>query len=75
MQSVDFLPTLAAATGASLPDGVAMDGVDLLPALRKGEAMPPRDLFWHYPHWGNQGGAPGGALRAGPLEVGRALRP
>jgi len=66
VQSVDFLPTLAAATGASLPDGVAMDGVDLLPALRKGEAMPPRDLFWHYPHWGNQGGTPGGALRAGP---------
>ena len=66
MQSVDLLPTLAAATGAPLPSGVTMDGLDLLPSLRGGEALPRRDLFWHYPHWGNQGGAPGGALLSGP---------
>lgn len=66
VQSVDLLPTLAAATGVPLPEGVTMDGVNLLPALRDGEALPPRDLFWHYPHWGNQGGTPGGALRSGP---------
>ncbi len=66
VQSVDLLPTLAAATGAPLPAGVAMDGLDLLPALRGEEALAPRDLFWHYPHWGNQGGTPGGALRSGP---------
>ena len=65
VQSVDLLPTLAAATGVALPQGVTMDGVNLLPALRDGQALPPRDLL-HYPHWGNQGGTPGGALRSGP---------
>ena len=66
IQSVDFLPTLAAATGASLPKGVTMDGVELLTTLTGGAAPPPRGLYWHYPHWGNQGGTPGGALREGP---------
>jgi arylsulfatase A-like enzyme len=62
IQSVDFLPTLAAATGAKLPEGVTLDGVDILPLLVDGED-PERDaLFWHYPHHGNQGGFPGGAV-------------
>ena len=40
---IDVLPTLAAATGATLPDGVAIDGIDLLDAnaVRRDEA-----LFW-----------------------------
>ena len=29
----------------------------------------PRDLFWHYPHYGNQGGAPSGAIRSGDLKL------
>ena len=66
MQSIDFLPTLAAATGAALPGGVELDGVDLLPVLAGTAAPPARDLHWHYPHWGNQGGTPGGALLDGP---------
>ena len=66
VQSIDFLPTLAAATGAALPEGVELDGVDLLPLLAEGAEVPPRGLYWHYPHWGNQGGSPGGALREGP---------
>ena len=24
-----------------------------------------RNLFWHYPHWGNQGGSPGSVIRKG----------
>ena len=27
--------------------------------------MPEHPLFWHYPHYGNQGGTPGSALRCG----------
>ncbi|MDG1051481.1 MAG: N-acetylgalactosamine 6-sulfate sulfatase (GALNS), partial [Planctomycetota bacterium] len=45
---------------------VTMDGVELLTTLTGGAAPPPRGLYWHYPHWGNQGGTPGGALREGP---------
>jgi hypothetical protein len=27
--------------------------------------LPERALFWHYPHYGNQGGAPAAAIRRG----------
>ncbi len=26
-------------------------------------------LFWHYPHYSNQGGKPGGAIREGNLKL------
>ena len=45
---IDVTPTLAAAAGASLPDGVAIDGLNLLPAA-EGEAgisRPDDAIFW-----------------------------
>jgi arylsulfatase A-like enzyme len=61
VSTIDIFPTALAAAGGK-PAGV--DGKDLAPLLR-GEAFPARDLFWHYPHYGNQGGFPGGAIRSG----------
>src|SRR5690606_18469740 len=29
------------------------------------DALPPRALYWHYPHYSNQGGFPSGAIRLG----------
>ena len=29
----------------------------------------PRPIFWHYPHFGNQGGAPTGAVREGDWKL------
>ena len=70
MQSVDFLPTLLSATGVAAPENIELDGVDLLSVLRAPSEPAPADLaerslFWHYPHYGNQGGFPGGAVRRG----------
>jgi arylsulfatase A-like enzyme len=45
-----------------------VDGVSLVPVL-KGGVQPERPLFWHYPHYSNQGGAPGGAVRLGNLKL------
>jgi hypothetical protein len=45
-----------------------MGGVSLVPLL-KGGTRPDRPLFWHYPHYSNQGGAPGGAVRAGDFKL------
>jgi arylsulfatase A len=67
--SPDLLPTLIAASGGlpkvqgAQPAG-GSDGLSLLPLLA-GETLPQRPLFWHYPHYGNQGGAPGTAVRFG----------
>lgn len=66
VSSPDFLATLQAAAGAAAP--VRTDGLSLLPLLRGGE-LPARPLFWHYPHYGNQGGAPGGAVREGDWKL------
>lgn len=45
----DLYPTFLEAAGLPLMPKQHMDGVSLLPALR-GESMPEREFFWHYPH-------------------------
>lgn len=64
--SIDLFPTLAAVAGAEFDHEV--DGVDLTPMLAGGE-LPNRPLFWHYPHYSNQGGIPGGAIRIGDFKL------
>ena len=34
-----------------------------------GRTMPEHPLFWHYPHYGNQGGVPGSAVRLGRYKL------
>jgi arylsulfatase A-like enzyme len=58
----DFFPTVAALSGARVAHTI--DGVDLRGGLA-GHDLEARPLYWHYPHYGNQGGAPGGAVRRG----------
>lgn len=62
---VDVFTTALLCAGMTPPPG---DGVDLRPALR-GEALTRGPLFWHYPHYGNQGGAPGSAIRVGDWKL------
>lgn len=45
---IDWLPTLAAVAGVALPDDLALDGVNLLPALRGEAGLAPRPLFWQW---------------------------
>jgi arylsulfatase A-like enzyme len=68
VSSPDFFPTLLEATSASPAAGQTLDGLSLLP-LFKGGMLPERALFWHYPHYGNQGGAPGAAIRRGDWKL------
>lgn len=68
--STDFYPTLLAATGHDPLPEQHMDGVSFLSYLEKpGTAPSGRAMFWHYPHWGNQGGSPGTAVRAGKWKL------
>jgi arylsulfatase A-like enzyme len=62
--SNDYFPTLLDAAGQSPAADRPHDGVTLVPILR-GEGIASRPLFWHYPHYGNQGGMPGSAVREG----------
>jgi arylsulfatase A-like enzyme len=46
LTSLELLPTLLAATGAKAPDGVKLDGYDMLPVLRGEMKSPRREMFW-----------------------------
>ena len=68
VSSPDFYPTLLEATGLPLRPQQHIDGVSLLPLLR-GEVHERGPLFWHYPHYGNQGGTPGSSVRDGDYKL------
>ncbi len=60
----DFYPTILDLAGMDLIPEAHTDGVSLVPLL-KGRNIPPRPLYWHYPHYGNQGGDPASIIREG----------
>jgi arylsulfatase A-like enzyme len=62
----DWTPTLLGACGVPAPE--KLDGVSLVPLLEGGR-RPARSLFWHFPHYTNQGGRPGGAVRDGDWKL------
>lgn len=62
VNNIDWIPTLLELAGAPVPSG--LDGVSFAGGLTGG-AVPERTLFWHFPHYTNQGGRPSGAVREG----------
>jgi arylsulfatase A-like enzyme len=67
--STDFYPTLLQLAGLPAKPAQHLDGVSFAPLL-KGDAMQRgKPLFWHYPHYANQGGAPHGAIREGDWKL------
>ena len=70
MTSPDFYPTLLELCGLPLRPQQHCDGVSLAPVWLNPEADFDRGpIFWHYPHYGNQGGTPGSALADYPQQV------
>lgn len=68
--STDFYPTILDACGLAPLHEQHVDGVSLVPLLEGPDAKLDRPpLFWHYPHWGNQGGVPGSAVRDGDWKL------
>ena len=66
VSAADWTPTLLEACGVK-PAG-PLDGVSLVKLL-EGGSLPARPLFWHFPHYTNQGGRPGGAVREGDWKL------
>ena len=60
--NIDWLPTFLQLIGADAPQGI--DGVSFADGLTGNEFVQ-RPLFWHFPHYTNQGGRPSGAMRDG----------
>ncbi|MGE5194464.1 MAG: sulfatase [Deltaproteobacteria bacterium] len=62
--SIDLVPTIMEILNLA-PAPAPIDGMSLTPLLRQSGVLEERALFWHYPHYSNQGGRPGGAVRDG----------
>lgn len=67
--STDFYPTILEMAGLDLMPDQHCDGVSFF-GLFNGKTKLDRDaIFWHYPHYGNQGGTPGASVRCGDYKL------
>jgi len=63
--SPDFLPTIIDLANLRGINTKQMDGISLHNLLVKQKALKSRALFWHYPHYHNEGAVPYSAIRLG----------
>jgi arylsulfatase A-like enzyme len=71
MTSPDFYPTLLAAAGLDAMPDQHCDGENIMPLLtsQTDHGLDKRAIYWHYPHYGNQGGTPGSSVREGDWKL------
>jgi arylsulfatase A-like enzyme len=68
--STDFLSTILDMAGIADKTPEDVEGETLTPLLRSATAKLEREaIFWHYPHYGNQGGTPGSSVRMGDYKL------
>ena len=63
--SPDFYPTMLEMAGLDPVPVQHTDGVSILPLLKGVPDLEREAIYWHYPHYGNQGGTPGASIRMG----------
>ena len=67
--STDFYPTMLEIAGLPTRPEQHLDGVSLVPLLKGKKSLDRDAIFWHYPHYSNQGGFPGAAIRVGNYKL------
>ncbi len=67
--SADFFPTILHYANLNLLSNQHIDGISLRPLIEKGKKPKERALYWHYPHYGNQGGDPSSIIRKGDWKL------
>lgn len=65
----DIPPTLLEVSGVRGDGETGRDGRSFWQTLRTGSTLRRGPLYWHYPHYGNQGGGPGAAMVEGPWKL------
>ncbi len=67
--SPDFYPTILEAAELPLIPEQHQDGISFLSLLSGEKAYKRFELYWHFPHYGNQGGTPGSSIRQGDYKL------
>ena len=67
--STDFYPTFLEMAGLDPIPEQHCDGVSIAGLLRGEEQLDREAIFWHYPHYANQGGSPGCSVRSGDWKL------
>ncbi|MHC4584969.1 MAG: sulfatase-like hydrolase/transferase [Planctomycetota bacterium] len=67
--STDFYPTMLEMAGLGLMPEQHIDGVSLMPLLKKTGRLKRKAIYWHYPHYHGSGNRPSGAVRAGDYKL------
>lgn len=70
--ATDIYPTILNLAKLPLLPEQHKDGLSLLPLLSEQKSLGKlndRNLFWHYPHYGNQGGEPSSIIRSGDWKL------
>lgn len=65
---IDIFPTIMTFAGGRTSEYPQVEGIDILQGMKKG-TIKDRPLFWHYPHYSNQGGSPASAIRVGDYKL------
>ncbi|MEA4937632.1 MAG: sulfatase [Paludibacter sp.] len=68
VSSVDYYPTILDLVNVPFPQKHIIDGKSVKPAFM-GAKQDRGAIFWHYPHYPNQGSRPGGAIRIGDYKL------
>jgi len=71
VSGIDFYPTFLDLAKLDAPAEQFIDGKSILPLLmgKENKELTERDLFWHYPHYANQGGDPSSIIRSGDWKL------
>ncbi len=67
VSSIDYFPTFCELAGVSVTNKI--DGISLVPLLKQTGNLTSREIYWHYPHYSNQGGRPGAAIMDGDFKL------
>lgn len=69
VNTIDFFPTFEKVITNTVTVNKTIDGRNILDLLASPKKAKQRKLFWHYPHYSNQGGKPGAVLIMGKYKL------
>lgn len=69
VSSTDFYPTVAKLINPSFLKSPEQEGESLFTLLEAPSRFSKRTQYWYYPHYSNQGGKPGAAIRNGRYKL------